>query len=318
MKVNKMNLKNKKILITGGTGFLGGFVTAKFMSGETSTIDAVNSKEADLRSYRETEKITRGVDIVVHLAADCGGIEYNRKNPGRLFHDNMLMSLNVLEACRKNAVKKIVLLGSVCGYPKFTKVPFRESNLWDGYPEETNAPYGLAKRNTLTLAQSYRKQYGTNAIYLLIVNLYGPHDHFDDEKSHVIPAIIKKFMDAKEQDKKEVILWGTGKPTREFLYVEDAAEAILLATKLYDKPMPINIGAGFEISIKELAEDVRSIVGYQGNIVWDESKPDGQPRRCLDVSKAMEHINFEARTNMKDGLRKTIDWYIQSKEDPNG
>lgn len=311
-----MNLKNKKILITGGMGFLGKSVMGKFIDScdETNTIDAVNSKMADLRSYRETEKITQAVDIVVHLAADCGGIEYNRKNPGRLFHDNMLMSLNVLEACRKNAVKKVVLLGSVCGYPKFTKVPFREDNLWDGYPEETNAPYGLAKRNTLTLAQSYRKQYGTNAIYLLIVNLYGPHDHFDDEKSHVIPAIIKKFMDAKEQNKEEVILWGTGKPTREFLYVEDAAEAILLATKLYDKPAPINIGAGFEVSIKELAEEVRSIVGYQGKIVWDESKPDGQPRRCLDVSKAMEHINFEARTNMKDGLRKTIDWYIQSKE----
>lgn len=311
-----MTLKDKKILITGGMGFLGKSVLEKFMNGcdETTAIDAINSKIADLRSYRETEKVTRGVDIVIHLAADCGGIEYNRKNPGRLFHDNMLMSLNILEACRKNAVKKIVLLGSVCGYPKFTKVPFREDNLWDGYPEETNAPYGLAKRNTLTLAQSYRKQYGTNAIYLLIVNLYGPNDHFDAEKSHVIPAIIKRFIDAKEQDKKEIILWGTGKPTREFLYVEDAAEAILLATKLYDKPAPINVGAGFEVSIKELAEEVRSIVGYQGDIVWDDSKPDGQPRRCLDVSKAMEHFNFEARTNMKDGLRKTINWYIEKEE----
>jgi len=317
-----MNLKDKKILITGGTGFLGIFVHDKFRAEiEKATalqVHVAGSSDADLRSFRETEKITQGIDVVVHLAADCGGIEYNRKNPGRLFHDNMLMSLNVMEACRKNAVKKIVLLGSVCGYPKFTKVPFREESLWDGYPEETNAPYGLAKRETLLLAQSYRKQYGTNAVYLLIVNLYGPHDHFDDEKSHVIPAIIKKFVDAKEQDKKEVILWGTGRPTREFLYVEDAAEAILLATKLYDKPAPINIGAGFEVSIKELAEEVRSIVGFQGDVVWDESKPDGQPRRCLDVSKAMEHINFEARTNMKDGLRKTIAWYLESKEASNG
>ncbi len=315
-----MNLKNKKILITGCMGFLGKSVFEKFMNGcdETTVIDAINSNTADLRSYRETEKVTRGVDIVIHLAADCGGIEYNRKNPGRLFHDNMLMSLNILEACRKNAVKKIILLGSVCGYPKFTKVPFREANFWDGYPEETNAPYGLAKRETLTLAQSYRKQYGTNAIYLLVVNLYGPNDHFDDEKSHVIPAIIKRFIDAKEQDKPKVILWGTGKPTREFLYVEDAAEAIFLASKLYDKPAPINVGAGFEISIKELAEEVRSIVGYRGEIFWDDSKPDGQPRRCLDVSKAMEYFNFEARTNMKDGLRKTITWYIEKKEDRNG
>lgn len=315
-----MNLKDKKLLITGAFGFLGKAVMVKFMNAcdETTTLTGANSTMADLRSYRETEKITQGVDVVIHLAADCGGIEYNRKNPGRLFHDNMLMSLNVMEACRKNAVKKIILLGSVCGYPKFTKVPFREDNLWDGYPEETNAPYGLAKRNTLTLAQSYRKQYGTNAIYLLIVNLYGPHDHFDDEKSHVIPAIIKKFVDAKEQDKKEVILWGTGKPTREFLYVEDAAEAILLATKLYDKPAPINVGAGFEVSIKELAEEVKSIVGYQGDVVWDDTKPDGQPRRCLDVSRAMEHLNFEARTNMKDGLRKTIAWYLKNKENQDG
>ena len=311
-----MNLKDKKILITGGMGFLGRAVTEKFIDGcdETTAIDATNSKSADLRSYRETEKATRGVDIVVHLAADCGGIEYNRKNPGRLFHDNMLMSLNVMEACRKNAVKKIVLLGSVCGYPKYTKVPFREGTLWDGYPEETNAPYGLAKRNTLVLAQSYRKQYGTNAIYLLAVNLYGPNDHFDDEKSHVIPAIIKKFIDAKEQDKKEVILWGTGRPTREFLYVEDAAEAILLATKLYDKPAPINVGAGFEVSIKELAEEVRSVVGYQGDVVWDDTKPDGQARRCLDISLAKGHLNFEARTTIKDGLKKTVAWYLENRE----
>jgi len=311
-----MNLKDKKILITGGMGFLGRSVMIKFMHAcdETNTITCADSKMADLRSYRETEKLTQGVDIVVHLAADCGGIEYNRKNPGRLFHDNMLMSLNVMEACRRNAVKKIVLLGSVCGYPKYTKVPFHEGALWDGYPEETNAPYGLAKRNTLVLAQSYRKQYGTNAIYLLVVNLYGPNDHFDDEKSHVIPAMIKKFVDAKEHDKKEVILWGTGRPTREFLYVEDAAEAILLATKLYDKPAPINVGAGFEVAVSELAEEVRSIVGYSGNIVWDDTKPDGQPRRCLDVSLAKGHLNFEARTNMKDGLRKTVAWYLENRE----
>lgn len=312
------SLKNSNLLVTGGTGFLGSFVVEKFrkeMDGEGSVV-SIGSKDFDLRNFREAEEATENKDVVIHLAADCGGIQYNRKNPGRLFYANMIMGINIIEACRRNGVKKIVLIGSVCGYPKFTKVPFREEVLFDNYPEETNAPYGLAKRDLLVMAKGYRQQYGTNAIYLLIVNLYGPRDvgFFDEDRSHVVPAIIKKFIDAKSNNESEVVLWGTGAPTREFLYVKDAAEAIFLATKLYDKPMPINVGAGFEISIKELAEKVKNIVGYEGAIVWDDSYPDGQPRRCLDVSKAEKFFNFKAKTSFDDGLKNTIEWYLKSKE----
>lgn len=315
-----MKFKYKKILITGGTGFLGKSVYLKFKEHLTDKevyhIRAVGSKAADLRSFRETEKLISGMDLVIHLAADCGGIGYNRENPGQLFYNNMLMGLNMVEACRRGAIKKLVLIGSVCGYPKYTKVPFKENNLWDGYPEETNAPYGLAKRDLLVMAQSYRKQYGLNAIYLLIVNLYGIYDvgFFDDNRSHVVPALVKKFVEAKEAKEEQVVLWGTGKPTREFLYVEDAAEAIFLASKLYDKPAPVNIGAGFEISIRELAEEIKSLVDYEGEITWDASKPDGQPRRCLDVTKALELFNFKAHWELRNGLKKTIDWYLEQRK----
>ena len=309
-----MRFKDKRVVITGGIGFLGTAVTKKFID-EGADVNPIRSCDFDLMSKRATEEVVLWGDYILHLAADAGGILYNRKFPGQLFYRNMMMSLNVVEACRKAGhVKKLVLTGSVCGYPKHAWVPFEEKDLWRGYPEETNAAYGLAKRETLTLAQAYRKQYGLNAIYLLVVNLYGPHDHFfNDQKSHVIPALIEKFVDARDNQDEEVVLWGTGQPTREFLYVEDAAEAIFLATKLYDKPMPVNVGCGREVSIRELAEHIAVITEYYGKIRWDSSKPDGQPRRCLDVSRAKEHFNFEAKTNLIDGLRQTVKWYEEEK-----
>jgi len=303
-------MRDERILITGGTGFLGRTVVARFNG---KKIRSIGREDADLRNSRAATFCTEGVDIVIHLAADCGGIEYNRKNPASLFCNNMMMLLNILEACRINTIKKVVLIGSTCGYPKSIYVPFREKFLWDGYPEDTNAPYGLAKRDALMMAQSYRKQYGMNVIYLLLANLYGEYDHFDDERSHVIPAMIKRFVEAKERGKENVVLWGTGIPTREFLHVEDAAEAIFLATKLYDKPMPINIGTGLEITIKRLAETIKGFVGYGGKIIWDDSKPDGQLRRCLEVTKAKEYFDFEAKIPLEEGLKRTVSWYLANR-----
>lgn len=310
-----MNLENKNILITGGKGFLGKALWKKFANAfgasNLQQLSRVGSEEFDLRNFREAEKATEDRDIVIHLAASCGGIGFNQKFPGKLFYENMAMGINVVEACRRNGVKKIVIVGTICAYPKFTKVPFREEDLFLGYPEETNAPYGVAKRSLVVMAQAYRKQYGMNAIYLLPVNLYGAHDHFEEEKSHVIPALIKKFVEAKDRQLDAVVLWGTGKATREFLYVDDAAEGIFLATRDYNKPAPINLGAGFEIGIKELAEKIQAMVGFEGELKWDESKPDGQPRRCLDTSKAKELFGFEAKTPFDKGLAETIDWYLQ-------
>jgi len=303
-------MRDERILITGGIGFLGRAVTARFKG---KRVKAIGSEDADLRKYGEVAFWTGGADIVIHLAADCGGIDYNQRNPASIFQNNMMMLLNIMEACRINAVKKVVLIGSICGYPKSLYVPFREECLWDGYPEETNGPYGLAKRDALMLAQSYRKQYGMNVIYLLFANLYGEHDHFDGERSHVIPAMIKRFVEAKEKGDGHVFLWGTGKPTREFLHVEDAAEAIFLATELYNKPMPINIGTGLEISIKKLAETIKEFVGYGGKIIWDDSKPDGQLRRCLEVTRAKEHLDFEAKIPLDEGLKRTISWYLANR-----
>lgn len=303
-------MQKEKILITGGTGFLGKAVAVKLKEKNPRII---GSKDADLRDAKEAERVTQGVDIVIHLAADCGGIEYNKDNPASLFYNNAMMALNIMEACRINAVKKIILVGSICGYPKSISIPFREENFWDGYPEETNAPYGLAKRVALVLAQSYRKQYGMNIIYLVLANIYGEHDHFDGEKPHVIPAMIKRFVEAKENGEKKVVLWGTGIPTREFLYVEDAAEAIVLAMKLYNESLPINIGTRIEITIAELAEKIKVLVGYEGRICWNASKSDGQMRRCLDVSRAKEHLNFKARTSLNTGLSKTLFWYLEER-----
>jgi GDP-L-fucose synthase len=252
-------------------------------------------------------------DVVIHLAAVVGGIGANSENPGKFFYDNLMMGAQVMEIGRQAGIEKFVALGTICCYPKFTPVPFKEDDLWNGYPEETNAPYGLAKKMLLVQSQAYRQQYGFNSIFLMPVNLYGPGDNFDPKSSHVIPSLIKKCFDAIKNNQKELVVWGTGKATREFLYVEDCAEAIILATEKYNKPEPINIGAGFEISIKDLIELIAELTGFNGKIIWDDSKPDGQPRRMLDTSKAYKEFNFIAKTSFKEGLKKTVDWYKYEK-----
>ncbi len=266
----------------------------------------------DLRRYEDCLKVAKNGEIIIHLAANVGGIGYNRQFPGDLFDDNILMGTNMMMAARIAKVKKYVAMGTICAYPKFTPVPFKEKDLWMGYPEETNAPYGLAKKMQLVQAQAYRQQYGFNAIFLLPVNLYGPGDNFDPASSHVLPALIGKFVEAKKNRKKDVVVWGTGKPSREFLYVVDAADAIILATEKYNKPDPVNLGVGFEITIKDLAMLVKKMVGFKGKIVWDKTKPDGQPRRMLDVSLAQKEFGFKAKTDFEDGLKKTIEWYVES------
>jgi GDP-L-fucose synthase len=303
---------NKKILVTGGAGFLGSFIVEKLISErnvDSEMIRVPRSKELDLKKWENCVKAVKGVDIVIHLAAKVGGIGFNSKYPATLFYDNALMGIQLMEAAKKEGVRKFVALGTVCAYPKYTPVPFEEENLWNGYPEETNAPYGIAKKILLVQANAYRDQYAFNAIYLLPVNLYGPRDNFDPEQSHVIPALIRKFVEAVSEGKNEVVVWGTGKASREFLYVEDAAEGILLATEKYNKPDPVNLGAGREITIKELAQQIAGLAGYQGKIIFDVSKPDGQPRRCLDTSKARREFGFEAKTEFVEGLKKTIEWY---------
>jgi len=303
---------DKKILLTGGAGFLGSFIVEKLIKERgvsPGNIRVPRSKEMDLRIWENCVKALKDMDIVIHLAARVGGIGFNKKYPATLFYDNAIMGIQLMEAARQEGVQKFVAMGTVCAYPKYTPVPFREEDLWNGYPEETNAPYGVAKKILLVQAQAYREQYGFNAIYLLQVNLYGPRDNFDPERSHVIPALIKKMVDAKLDGKKEVVVWGTGKVSREFLYVEDAAEGILLATEKYNKPDPVNLGAGREITIRELVNLIAELVGYKGKIVWDTSKPDGQPRRCLETSKAKEEFGFEAKTDLKEGLKRTIKWY---------
>jgi GDP-L-fucose synthase len=256
----------------------------------------------------------KGIDLVIHLAANVGGIGYNRAYPGTLFFDNAVMGIQLMEAARQAGVGKFVAVGTVCAYPKFTPVPFMESELWNGYPEETNAPYGIAKKVLLVQAQAYRAQYGFNAIYLLPVNLYGPGDNFDVESSHVIPALIKKMVDAKAKGEKKVVVWGSGEASREFLYVEDAAEGIVLASEKYDEPDPVNIGAGFEIKIKDLVSLISKLTDFNGQIVWDANKPDGQPRRMLDTSKAASKFGFKAKTSLEDGIRKTIEWYRRTSK----
>ena len=303
---------DKKILITGGAGFLGSFIVEKLIRERgvnRENIRVPRSKKLDLRRWDNCVKAVDNIDVVIHLAARVGGIGFNKQNPATLFYDNTMMGVQMMEAARQEGVQKFVALGTVCAYPKYTPVPFREEDLWNGYPEETNAPYGVAKKILLVQAQAYREQYGFNAIYLLQVNLYGPRDNFDPERSHVIPALIKKMVDAKLDVKKEVGVWGTGKVSREFLYVKDAAEGILLATEKYNKPDPVNLGAGREITIRELVNLIAELVGYKGKIVWDTSKPDGQPRRCLETSKAKEEFGFEAKTDLKEGLKRTIKWY---------
>ncbi|MCL4377358.1 MAG: GDP-L-fucose synthase [Actinobacteria bacterium] len=306
-----LDLSNKKIIVTGGAGFLGTNVIKKLKENGCSNIFVPRIEEYDLRNLSDIKKMydKAKADIVIHLAAVVGGIGANRENPGSFFYDNLIMGVQLMEQARLHGIEKFVAIGTICAYPKYTPVPFKEEDLWNGYPEETNAPYGLAKKMLLVQSQAYRDQYNFNSIFLLPVNLYGPGDNFNPKSSHVIPAQIKNFYDAMLNKSDEVIVWGTGKATREFLYVEDCAEAIVLATQLYDKGDPVNIGAGFEISIKELAEKIKDIIGFKGKIVWDTSKPDGQPRRCLDVAKAKKEFGFSAKTKFDDGLLKTITWY---------
>lgn len=306
-----MELSGKKILLTGGAGFLGNCVFEELKKGGASekNIFIPRSKDYDLRKQDVCANVVKNQDIVIHLAANVGGIGYNREHPGQLFYDNAIMGIHLMEEARNAGVKKFVALGTVCAYPKFVSGAFKEKYLWDGYPEETNAPYGLAKKMLLVQAQAYRQQYGFNPIYLLLVNLYGPGDNFDPKSSHVIPALIKKVYDAKKAGAPFIKVWGTGKATREFLFVEDAARAIVLATLNYDKSDPINLGSGMEISIKNLITLICKIMNYKGKITWDKTKPDGQPRRRLDVSKAKKEFGFTANVGFEKGLKETITWY---------
>ncbi len=304
---------NQKILLTGGNGFLGQNVKQELINAGISpeNIYSPTHQEVDFTIQSQTAKSLEGIDMVIHLAAKVGGIGLNREKPGELFYDNLIMGVQLMEEARKSGVKKFVAIGTVCAYPKFTPVPFKESDLWIGYPEETNAPYGLAKKMLLVQAQAYRQQYGFNAIYLLPVNLYGPGDNFDPSSSHVIPALIKKSIEAKKNNSPTMDVWGTGSASREFLYVNDAAKAIVMAADKYNSHDPVNIGSGMEITIKELVETINEVVGYTGQVVWDSSKPDGQPRRCLDTTNAEKEFGFKASTDFKTGLKNTIDWYLK-------
>jgi GDP-L-fucose synthase len=303
--------ENRRVVVTGGHGFLGSFVVEKLRAGGAREVVVLRSQVHDLRIQSEALRLYTDSrpDIVIHLAAVVGGIEANRANPGRFFYDNAMMGMNMIEAARIAGLEKFVCAGTICSYPKFTPVPFREEDFWNGYPEETNAPYGLAKKMLLVQLQAYREQYGLNGIYLTPVNLYGPRDNFDLETSHVIPALIRKCLEAKQNAAAEIVAWGTGNATREFLYVEDAAEAIVLAAEKYSKPALVNLGSGEEISVRDLLEMIRSLVGSTAQVRWDASRPDGQPRRCLDTSRAAAEFGWRAKTPLRDGLRKTIDWY---------
>jgi GDP-L-fucose synthase len=314
-----MILADKKILVTGGGGFLGRVVVAKLRERGVpeANIFTPRAAELDLLKWEDCVKAAAGRDIVIHLAAVVGGIGANREHPGKFFYENLMMGVQLMEAARQAKVNKFVAIGTICAYPKFTPVPFKEDDLWDGYPEETNAPYGLAKKMLLVQAQAYRQEYGFDAVYLLPVNLYGPNDNFDPKSSHVIPALIKKILDAKRTGQNFIDVWGSGTATREFLYVDDAAEGILLATENYDKPDPVNIGAGMEISIKDLVLMIARLTDFKGEIRWDATKPDGQPRRSLDTSRAKKEFGFRAKTTFEEGLRKTIEWYLTSSVNAN-
>jgi GDP-L-fucose synthase len=309
-----ISLKTKRILVTGGNGFLGSFVVKKLKERGCKKIFVPRSEDYDLVQMKFVRKVYKDArpDIVIHLAAKVGGIGANRDNPGKFFYDNLMMGTQLMEVGRQSGIEKFVAIGTICSYPKFTPVPFKEENLWYGYPEETNAPYGLAKKMLLVQSQAYRQQYGFNSIFLLPVNLYGPGDNFNPDSSHVIPALIKKCRDAIKNGDKEIVVWGTGKPTREFLYVEDAADGIVLATERYNKPAPVNLGTGFEISIKDLAKLIVKLTGFNGKVRWDKTKPDGQPRRCLDIKKAKREFCFRSQTAFDKGLSDTIQWYLKN------
>ena len=305
----------RTVLVTGGAGFLGTHVVRHIRDQGCRAVIVPRSREFDLREKAAIISLFERAkpDLVIHLAAVVGGIGANRQHPGQFFYDNAIMGLQLMEQARLFGVAKFVVIGTVCAYPKFTPVPFQETDLWNGYPEETNAPYGLAKKMLLVQAQAYRQEYGFNAIYLLPVNLYGPGDNFDPETSHVIPALIRKCLEAVEGRQEEVVVWGTGQASREFLYVEDAARAIVLGSEHYHDPEPVNLGSGGEISVKELVELIADLTGFKGRLVWDTTKPDGQPRRCLDTTRAQQAFGFRAQTDLREGLKRTIEWYKQRR-----
>jgi len=307
--------QDKRVCVTGGAGFLGSFVTAKLYERGAKDVFIPTIEKYDLVQRDSIRQMLDDStpDIIIHLAAQVGGIGANREHPAEFFYSNLMMGVQLIHEAWLRKIQKFVALGTICAYPKFTPVPFKEENLWDGYPEETNAPYGLAKKMLLVQSQAYRQQYGFNSIFIMPVNLYGPRDNFNPESSHVIPALIKKCVEAVESKAESIEVWGDGSPTREFLYVEDAAEGILLATEKYDSPEPVNLGSGMEISIKDLVELIARLTGFNGRIVWDASKPNGQPRRRLDVDRAEKAFGFRAGTTFEQGLKRTIDWYRQQK-----
>lgn len=313
MKFSSTFWRSQRVLVPGGAGFVGSFVVDKLQKLKTKHIFVPRSKEYDLRNRAVIETVFTKANptMVINLAAICGGIGANRAAPGQFFFDNAIMGIQLMETARRFGVKKFVQIGTVCAYPKWTPTPFKEDDLWNGYPEATNAPYGLAKKMLLVQAQAYRQQYGFNGIYLLPTNIYGPRDHFDIEKSHVLPALILKIYQAKKEDRPEVEVWGTGKPTREFLYVEDAAEGILLAAQHYNAPDPVNIGSGQTIRIRDLVDLIATFIGYKGRIVWNNTKPDGQPKRLLDSTRAQKAFGFRSKISLEKGLRQAIDWYVK-------
>ncbi|MFP4298115.1 MAG: GDP-L-fucose synthase family protein [Spirulinaceae cyanobacterium] len=311
-----LDLTEKRIVVTGGAGFLGKQVVQQLSEAGASTnkITVPRSRDFDLCTLEACQKVAANQDIIIHLAAHVGGIGLNREKPAELFYDNLMMGAQLIHAAHEAGVEKFVCVGTICAYPKFTPVPFQEDDLWDGYPEETNAPYGIAKKALLVQLQAYRQQYGFNGIYLLPVNLYGPEDNFKPESSHVIPALIRKVYEAQQRGDKELRVWGDGSPTREFLYSTDAARGIVMATQDYNDPDPVNLGTNAEISIRDLVELICELMNFEGNIVWETDKPNGQPRRCLDTTRAKERFNFEAQTDFKTGLKNTIEWYRQNAQ----
>jgi GDP-L-fucose synthase len=314
--MTQLDFSTQKILVTGGAGFLGKQVIAQLLGAgaKLENISVPRSKTCDLRTLEHCQTAVEGQDLVIHLAAHVGGIGLNREKPAELFYDNLMMGTQLIHAAYQAAVKKFVCVGTICAYPKFTPVPFKEDDIWNGYPEETNAPYGVAKKALLVQLQAYRQQYGFDGIYLLPVNLYGPEDNFNPASSHVIPALIRKVYEAKQQGVKQLPVWGDGSPTREFLFSEDAARGIVMGAQSYNDADPVNLGTNFEISIRDLVELICRLMAFEGELIWETDQPNGQPRRCLDTSRAKSAFGFTAQVSLEEGLRRTIDWYIQNPD----